>query len=123
MKYSPTSLARLVDDCTVAIIGQNIRGGSGFFISQSTIISCAHVVARKDGNSVADSVQIKWHGFSCTATVTAYPPQPGGPIWDYPDLALITLVGTLPTHPAVRVGEGVPDDQSRLYATGYKRIY
>ena len=104
--------------CVVRVHAGNTFG-SGFFIAQSTVLTCAHVVAGHD------EVGIVWNGTDHIGTVTTRLPAEagGGQFHGAPDLAIITLRGEL-SHPCAHLAEpsSRPPDGTGVTAHGFSLL-
>lgn len=114
-------LKRLADDCTVAIPAAGVVGGSGFFVGPGLVITCAHVVAARDG-AAASTALVEWRGEQRSGQVHAVPPKAGpDDLWAFPDLCLIELTPP-PGQPWVVLGELDAGD-TRVYLGGFNNVY
>ncbi|WP_250903440.1 trypsin-like peptidase domain-containing protein [Actinomadura sp. NEAU-AAG7] len=122
-----TGIARLLDACVVLIPAGGLRGGSGFLVAPGAVLTCAHVVARTEDGATAwaaRQAEFHWNGGVYSGTVRAVPEYRGdGDLWAHPDLALITCDGLPDGHPYAWLDDRLPNDHTRLYATGYKPTY
>lgn len=111
----------------VQVSGPGLRGGSGFFVGQGLVITCAHVVAVPAAGGTrasAERARMTWIGGHAEGVVDALPPvHRGQGLWGYPDLALITLDEPVPDHPWIPLAEHTPGIGQRLYSAGYSTIY
>jgi Trypsin-like peptidase domain/TIR domain len=106
-------LSTLLHNCTVRLSTAGKKGyGTGFFVAQSMILTCAHVVQyAQQGNAL---VEVYWNNQAYTAQITRYLPDL--------DLALLQVPLPLPppltNHPCVFLNKEVgPFHQ--LYSYGY----
>ncbi|TYK53128.1 trypsin-like peptidase domain-containing protein [Actinomadura decatromicini] len=123
---SNTALARYVDSCVVQVPTGRVRGGSGFLVAPGKVLTCAHVLGPKNGSghAITDRAEICWNGGFYAGSVRMVPSENSGKtLWDFPDLALISLDWPPEAHPYVPLSNELPDDHSLLYATGFKDIY
>ena len=90
--------------------------GSGFFVAESTVLTCAHVVAGED------EIRIVWNGTELAGTVTSRVPAEAGD-GNYhaaPDLAVITLRDEV-RHPCAPLADPTsrPPDGTGVTAHGF----
>jgi vWA-MoxR associated protein C-terminal domain/Trypsin-like peptidase domain len=119
-------LKQLTEDGTVEIrpdADAGIAGGSGFFVTTRTVVTCAHVVA--DGDAVtATRVNVRWLDVDYAGYLTAQPAAGGGGvIWPYPDLCVIELDEEPPEACPVLLGDLPEITPAELYFCGYTRTY
>lgn len=108
----------LVAECVVRVHAEDTFG-TGFFVAESTVLTCAHVVGPQD------EVRIVWGGTELTGTVTSrLPAEPGaGKYHGVPDIAVIKLRERV-EHPVVWLAEPSPRpaDGTRVTAHGFSRL-
>lgn len=92
--------------------------GTGFFVSESTVLTCAHVVAGQD------DVRLRWDGADLAGTVVRrHPDERGaGKYHGVPDLAVIRLTDPV-EHPCVWLADPSARlvDGARVSAYGFSR--
>ncbi|MFF7262277.1 trypsin-like peptidase domain-containing protein [Streptomyces sp. NPDC008159] len=112
------NLEKILRDCTVLITDRHGKAvGSGFFVTESLVLTAAHVI-----NDAAGSAQVNWNGNTLRSITTEWmdPPEPTEfGVWPLPDLALLRVHDAVEGHPAVLLGERAPG--SALLAEGYTR--
>jgi Trypsin-like peptidase domain len=103
---------------SVVRIHANDTFGTGFFVAESTVLTCAHVVAGQD------EVRVVWDGADLMGTVTdRLPAEPGdGRFHGYPDIAVIKLRDRV-EHPCAWLAEPSPrlQDGTGVTAHGFSR--
>src|SRR5690349_19513804 len=105
-------LSALLTTCLVEVWQGNVFRGTGFFVADQQILTCAHVVDPKLG-----PVQVRWKGIVYAVTVlTRIPAEGQGPrFYELPDVALLAPDQAL-VHPAVLLGHSL---QGTLRSMGY----
>jgi hypothetical protein len=111
-----SSLAELARWSTVSIWSADDFLGSGFFLDDHVVVTCAHVVWQ-----VPDRVTIRWREQDLPGDVVVREPAGWGEgrFYAHPDLAFIVLSGA-PDHPVARLGPSVSTPQT-LTAYGFSR--
>jgi hypothetical protein len=110
-------LRSLLADCTVRI---SVPGdaGTGFFVAEGLVLTCAHVV--KNGRINGDAPTVRWQAAEETAEYVAVLPEPSrqheGP-YPYPDLALLRV--PFRGHPCAYLSADVPMAGDPAYSWGY----
>jgi tetratricopeptide (TPR) repeat protein len=102
-------LANLLNQCTVRLDVDNVRG-TGCFVSSGLILTCAHVVS----SAKSGKVQVSWQGKQYSAAISRS--------LESLDVALLTLEGSVPDHPCVYL-DGEVDLHDNLYSFGYTEGY
>jgi len=112
--YSAPEHVRL---CTVALLAGRTFLGSGFFVADGTVVTCAHVLRR-----VRMDVTVVWSDRSLSGQVLVRDPaQPGDTdFYPFPDVAFVRLVDRL-DHPVVFLDEADLEAGSLLYVAGQSR--
>ncbi|MBT8228588.1 MAG: trypsin-like peptidase domain-containing protein [Dactylosporangium sp.] len=117
-------LIGLVRDCVVQVRGTTDNGGdggfrgSGFFIAQDTVLTCAHVAG-----DAGDRVTVRWRGRGIDGVVRRASPRAGrSRIAPYPDLALVT-VSPQWQHPVVLLDDHLPNSGTTLAVAGHAQNY
>lgn len=112
------ALQSLAESCLVRIAGRESDGGagSGVWVSQDTILTCAHVVP----NGIGSAVDVVWEGHSLVGVVSEHSPNlsPPGEVWSYPDLAIITVDEPV-EHPCAWLVETDVVPGAQLIAIGH----
>ncbi|MGK7947189.1 MAG: serine protease, partial [Microcystaceae cyanobacterium] len=86
--------------------------GTGFFVAQGLILTCAHVVEYAESNPV----DVFWKAKNTTYTAKIEK------LLEYPlDLALLKLEGEIPEHPCVKLDITEPNLNQDLYIFGYPK--
>lgn len=115
-------LKRLTDGCTVKFPPGEVSGGTGFFVAPGLVVSCAHVVARRDGTTV-DSVVLEWQGRQFVGKVHCVPATSGGQgLWPFPDLCVVEIADP-PAHGWAVLGDLREQDHQDVYLGGYNNVY
>ena len=100
------------------------QGGTGFFVTPTAILTCAHVVATDRVVTARTVSVVTSNGARLTGEVDARPQEwTGGKVWPYPDLCLIRLAD-LPEyrhHQPVLLGE--TPDEIEVYLIGFGNPY
>ena len=124
IEHPTARLRRLTEDCTVLIAGQDVRGGSGFFVAPGLIITCAHTVAGLSG-AVPEQVAVAWQDMSLTGRVRAVVPAENrdAALWPYPDLCVIELDVVPPAQPSVVLGELRGDGYPEVSMSGFAKVF
>ncbi|MHA3700897.1 S1 family peptidase [Jatrophihabitans sp. YIM 134969] len=117
-----SSAAELVRSATVlvsrrATTGAVERLGSGFFVAQGRLLTCAHVVRRHS------DLQVEWQGGTYPATVLGLAPAalPTTGAVGFPDAAVLAVTG-LGSHPTVALTDTEPPVGARLYIYGFSSV-
>lgn len=92
------------------------QSGTGFFIQQDHVLTCAHVLVRADSEEMP-LVHIYWHGADFEARVVALSPT------TYPDLALLKLLSASPISHSCAECQAEVHLTDRLYTYGYTQEY
>ncbi|MEN3608498.1 trypsin-like peptidase domain-containing protein [Plantactinospora sp. ZYX-F-223] len=110
---SPAELARWA---VVSIWSADDFLGSGFFLEDRIVVTCAHVVSGVQGQ-----LTVRWREHHLSAVVVVLdPPERGrGRFYAHPDLAFIVL-SRAPDHPVVRLGDSI-STPNHLTAYGFSR--
>jgi tetratricopeptide (TPR) repeat protein len=114
---SDGSLAEFLAACTVHLDVPG-GGGTGFFVAPGWALTCAHVVAGRQG----DEVLVRGQAGEATGRVVAQrpdrPPTDDGP-YPFPDLALVQVDGWAGGQPCAWLGQDIPALDGRLHTRGY----
>jgi hypothetical protein len=110
-------LRELAEACRVRIDADlqkaSDEGGSGVWIAPGTVLTCAHVVPL----GVDSKVAVRWNGAAFFGTVVDHVPNENEDvIWQYPDLAIVT-VDDVVDHPCAWLSEAPPGPD--LVTIGY----
>ncbi|GIG87114.1 serine protease [Plantactinospora endophytica] len=110
---SPAELARWA---VVSIWSADDFLGSGFFLEDRIVVTCAHVVSGIQGE-----LTLRWREHHLPAGVAVLdPPERGrGRFYAHPDLAFLVLPRA-PDHPVVRLGDSI-STPNHLMAYGFSR--
>ncbi|MBB5868620.1 hypothetical protein F4553_001999 [Allocatelliglobosispora scoriae] len=83
----------LLRQCIAAVHVDGYFAGSGFFIGQDRLLTCAHVVGAAARAESAGRTTVVWQGRTLIATVeTVIPVDPGDDdFWPLPDLAVLVI--------------------------------
>ncbi|HEX6753190.1 MAG TPA: trypsin-like peptidase domain-containing protein [Solirubrobacterales bacterium] len=115
-------LISLLDECVVRIDRGGEFSGTGFFVAQGEILTCAHVV---DGGK---PITVSRGGWTSPAEIVASAPQLEGdsPLegFAFPDIALLRVGEPPDGHQSVRLGVEVPaagDEADRLRLSAFSR--
>lgn len=105
MRPAPRQLTDLLANCMVWVRAVDdaapTNGGSGVWITPSTVLTCAHVVAVGTG----EKVRLDWQGRHLAGFVTEILPATSEEtLWPYPDLALVRVSDTC-DHPCAWLSE------------------
>ncbi|MDQ2906465.1 MAG: trypsin-like peptidase domain-containing protein [Chloroflexota bacterium] len=95
----------LLNSCVVRVATPAKHLGTGFFVTPSLVLTCAHVI---DGVQSA-SIEVHWNGRTVSAQVESGDASSS-------DLALLKV--NIPEHPCVLLHGGA-EPHSRLYSFGY----
>ncbi|MFI9360537.1 trypsin-like peptidase domain-containing protein [Kitasatospora sp. NPDC053057] len=108
-------LSRLATSHTVAIDAPGSLG-SGFLVSEDTVLTCAHVVQG------CREVSVTTQGLTITADVIEVFPEhdPAARIHGFPDLALLRLREPQPL-PGVWLGDRAPQEGAEVVVHGFSR--
>jgi Trypsin-like peptidase domain len=122
-----TELSRRLDDCTVLILlpGPALAGGSGFFVAPGLVLTCAHVLGKRNRVTIGDRVTVHWQKADYPATVADARPADKGAenLWAAPDLALVGLDDPPAGHPCAWLDDTPVKQEAHLYAAGFQAIY
>jgi hypothetical protein len=107
----------------VLIRGEDgVNLGTGFFVAQNWVLTCAHVV--RDARTVIVIADASVSDSPIAASVDAASPAPGpgaaSNLWPFPDLALLHLAGDV-DHPCAFLDQDGPVSNSEVMAWGYSR--
>lgn len=118
---SVPSLRSLLADCTVRITTAS-DSGTGVFVGEGLVLTCAHVVA--EARLARDAPMVRWRDAEEMAEYVAVLPEPSpqfGNSYPYPDLALLRV--PFGGHPCALLGTDEPMDDDRAYSWGYPLAY
>lgn len=104
-----------LNDCTVRLSypGTKTHEGTGFFVGEGWILTCAHVLTKGS----TQQVNVWWQNRVYLAGIKSLPEEP-----DSLDLALLELIGDRPQHPWVSLDEAFLV-RDKLYTFGYPAEY
>ncbi|WP_422646993.1 trypsin-like peptidase domain-containing protein [Actinoalloteichus caeruleus] len=122
-------LSRKLADCVVLVEGDDIEGGTGFFVAPGYVLTCSHVVGWRRG-----PVTVTWPAGSLHGTVVFADPEApdhltSAGLTQYPDLAVIEIEDTTSVPGCVFLGDRVflgeqrPGLEGSAHVEGYATIY
>ena len=115
------SLRSLLVECTVRI---SVPGdsGTGFFVGQDLVLTCAHVV--QEARLAGAAPVVRWQDAEETAEYVEVLPEPSPEYRDsypYPDLALLRV--PFRNHPVAYLSADDPMDGDHAFSWGYPLAY
>ena len=111
--------AELMIPCLVQLHNQEGTFlGTGFFVTPSTVLTCAHVVS-----DAGPGLEVMWgeHKFPAQISEQIPPVHGSGELYDLPDLATVHIISDV-SHPCVWLGESNPQRHSPLTGIGYRSM-